>query len=94
MTRWDAGTTQTASISFRFYYSPNDGHWRSSDPRNVDGIVGDGVIQHAANAWNCYFTDGTYVNGNGADKGTGMQLHVSTGPFSNKALTCELTLIP
>jgi cytoskeletal protein CcmA (bactofilin family) len=94
MTRWDAGTTQTASISFRFYYSPNDGHWRSSDPRNVDGIVGDGVIQHAANAWNCYFTDVTYVNGNGADKGTGMQLHVSTGPFSNKALTCELTLIP
>jgi hypothetical protein len=97
MTRWDTDSqTQTASISFRFYYSPTDGHWRSSDPRNKEGVIGDGQVQHAANVWDtCFFTDGTFKNGAGVDSGTGMQLHVSTaGTYHRNGLTCELTLIP
>jgi hypothetical protein len=97
MTRWLTDSqTETASISFRFYYSPRDGHWRSSDPRNGEGVIGDGQIQHAAHVWNtCFFTDGTFKSGNGVDSGTGMQLHVSTvGDYHRNGLTCELTLIP
>jgi hypothetical protein len=64
MTRWDdASKTQTASIAQRFYYSPNDRRWRSSDPGASEGIIGNGATKHAMNAFNtCFFTDGTYNN--------------------------------
>jgi hypothetical protein len=94
MTRWDADSkTQTASEIFRFYYSPTDGHWRSSN--GWEGVIGDGHRQDAANAWNtCYFTDTTFDKYQElGDKKTGMQLLVWNGN-SNPARTCELTLIP
>ncbi len=98
MTRWDNDSrTETASVSFRFYYSPNDGHWRTSDntgPKNW-GVVANGPTEHAANAWNtCFFTDGTYDrHQDQGDKNTGMQLLVRNG-YGNAGRTCELTLIP
>jgi hypothetical protein len=97
MTRWDdASKTQTASIVNRFYYSPNDGHWRVSWPRDTEGIIGNGATQHAMDAWStCFFTDGTYNNYQDlGDKGTGMQLGMIGRGNSNPARTCELTLIP
>jgi hypothetical protein len=93
-TRWDgASRTETESRVVRFYYSPSDGRWRSSDPWNRTGVMGDGKEHDAMDTWNhCRFTDGTYDNyqfrGN---QGTGMQLYVQG---NNPAQTCELTLIP
>ena len=106
MTRWDNDSkTQTASASYRFYYNPNDGHWRTSQGVNngdgPEGVIGDGSTQHAVNIWNtCYFTDGTYDKyQNQGDKNTGMQLLVYNGSntwnfVASARRTCELTLIP
>ena len=106
MTRWDNDSkTQTASASYRFYYNPNDGHWRTSQGVNngdgPEGVIGDGSTQHAVNIWNtCFFTDGTFDKyQDQGDKNTGMQLLVYNGgkerpSFNNAARTCELTLIP
>ena len=100
MTRWDNDSkTQTASGSYRFYYNPNDGHWRTAQGVNngdgPEGVIGDGSTQHAVNIWNtCFFTDGTFDKyQDQGDKNTGMQLLVFNGN-SNAARTCELTLIP
>ena len=54
MTRWDDGSkTQTASGSYRFYYNPKDGHWRTSQGLNngdgPEGVIGSGSTQHAVN---------------------------------------------
>lgn len=94
MTRWGNGAeTETASRSFRFYYSTGDGRWRTSEDRV--GVAGNKVTEHASNIWDtCYFTDGTYGGyKNQGDRGTGMQLLVWNG-YKNPARTCELTLIP
>lgn len=58
MTRWYKGTeTEGASRSVQFYYSKDDGHWRTS--ADSAGIDGDGATQHILSIWNvCYFTDG------------------------------------
>jgi len=100
MTRWDNDSkTQTASGSYRFYYNPNDGHWRTAQGVNngdgPEGVIGDGSTQHAVNIWNtCFFTDGTYDKyQDQGDKNTGMQLLVWNGS-GNAGRTCELTLIP
>jgi hypothetical protein len=93
-TRWDnASRTETESVVNRFYYSPNDGHWRVSWPRNTEGIIGTGATQEAMNtSGQCIFTDGTFNNyEDQGDKNTGMQLYVAG---RNSALTCELTIIP
>jgi hypothetical protein len=111
MTRWDGpNQTETASRSFLFYYSPADGHWRTSGRADVDrkgrvywseqsGVAGNKVTQHAYNIYDtCYFTDGTYANRQDqGDKNTGMQLLVwqqSQQSYKNSQVTCELTLIP
>jgi hypothetical protein len=96
MTRWDNDSrTETASYSFRFYYSPDNGHWRVSENHYSEGVIGNGATQHALNAWStCLFTDGTYNNyQDQGDKNTGMQLLVWNGS-GNAGRTCELTLIP
>ena len=96
MTRWDNNSqTETASYNFRFYYSPDNGRWRTSQDYYSEGVIGDGVTKHALDAWStCYFTDGTYNNYQDlGDKNTGMQLLV-WNKYTNAGRTCELTLIP
>jgi hypothetical protein len=109
LTHWENSRTETASISFRFYYSATDGYWRTSEyyspngghlltSENIGsnwGAIGNTTTEHAANAWNtCFFTDGTFkLYKDLGDQNTGMQLLVWNG-FGNAARTCELTLIP
>jgi hypothetical protein len=97
MTRWDnAVLTQTASVVNRLYIA-TDGHWRTNNPRDSEGVIGAGT-KHVMDAWStCYLTTGTYENSQDkGDKGTGMQLLVSNngGKYDNPARTCELTIIP
>ncbi|MDF0672849.1 MAG: hypothetical protein P0120_00705 [Nitrospira sp.] len=96
MTRWDSNSkTETASRTFQFYYSPNDGHWRSNHVHDDwAGVIGNGKREDAMNIWNtCYFTDGTFVNkGDKGDTKAGMALLVWDGN-KNPKRTCELTLI-
>ncbi len=96
MTRWQNDKqTETASRSFLFYYSPSDGHWRSSYG-DREGVIGEGGSQEAAQVWGvCYFTDGWYVSDQDrGDQGTGMSLRLSqSASFNNPKRTCELTLI-
>jgi hypothetical protein len=96
MTRWDnSAETETASHLFLFYYSNENGHWRS---RTTDGetlgIDGDGKTQHVKDAWGtCFFTDGNYDGyQDKGDPGRGMQLLVWNG-FNGPNRTCELTII-
>ena len=98
MTRWImTSRTETASYSFRFYYSPNDGHWRTSEnaasnPNSSWGVIQNGATQHAFNAWStCYFTDGTYNNYQDlGDKNTGMQLLVWNGAMGTRGARASL----
>jgi hypothetical protein len=100
MTRWYTGSeTAGASRSVHFYYSKDDGHWRTS--ADTVGTDGDGVTKHVLSIWNvCYFTDGTYSNyNNTGDRDKGMQLLVWNGGddkdtknYRNLNRTCELTL--
>lgn len=96
MTRWDSNSqTETASRTFQFYYSPNDGHWRINHGHDDgSGIIGNGKREDAFSIWNtCYFTDGTFVNkGDKGDTKAGMALLVWDGT-KNPKRTCELTLI-
>lgn len=95
MTRWsNDNVTETASVTFEFYYFPADGHWRSSAPNDTWGVDGDNATNHVRDAWNtCYFTDGTYSNyQNQGDQQKGMQLLVYNG-YAHPNCTCELTLI-
>lgn len=94
MTRWGNGTeTETASVSFLFYYSASNGHWRSSSPGEIAGVDGNGVIEHVRNAWTCFFTDGNYANyKEQGDPDRNMQLMV-WNQYQGASRTCELTLI-
>jgi hypothetical protein len=96
MTRWSSDKdTESASRSGVFYYSKNDGHWRSSSGESDSvGVDGDRTTQHVRYIWNtCYFTDGTYSNyQNQGDQQKGMQLLVYNG-YTHPNRTCELTLI-
>lgn len=92
MTRWDNDThTETPSRSGLFYYSINEGRWRSSEDQI--GVDGNGTTEHVKNVWDtCYLTDADYSNGSNNDRDKGLSLLVWTG-YGNAGRTCELTLI-
>jgi hypothetical protein len=95
MTRWsNDSNTETASVSFKFYYSATDGHWRSSLPNETSAVDGDRETNHVRDAWQtCYFTDGTYSKyQNQGDNQRGMQLLVWNN-YKGATRTCEMTLI-
>jgi hypothetical protein len=96
MTHWNDGTeTETASVSFLFYYSPGDGRWRSSENTGpAYGVDGNSSVQHAGNAFNtCFFTDGAYASYSSSnDNARGMNLLLWNG-WKGGSRTCELTLI-
>ncbi|MBZ5555976.1 MAG: hypothetical protein LAO77_01745 [Acidobacteriia bacterium] len=94
MTRWQSNDqTETASISFLFYYSPSNGRWRTSYPSQISGVDGNNSVEHAGNAYNtCFFTDGIYTSAGNSDTARGMQLLVWNG-YGGASRTCELTLI-
>ena len=94
MTKWDLNTrTETASRgSLLFYYSPSDGHWRTSHA-DAWGVDGDGNRKHVINIWSaCYFTDGEYESYHQEGDVEGFGLLV-WNQYSGSERTCELTLI-
>jgi hypothetical protein len=98
MTRFfgDSGT-EAASKSAIFYYSHDDGRWRTSaisgggESIGVDGRNG---TQHIIDAWGtCIFTDGSYSEyRQQGDNALGLYLLVWNN-YNNPSRTCELTLI-
>ena len=104
MTKWSNDTeTETASITGLFYYSKDDGHWRTSMLAQVGkvaknseaaGVDGNRILDHVVNAWDtCYFTDSPYYNNAPMrDEERAMYLLIWTG-YTNANRTCELTLI-
>lgn len=54
----------------KFYMSQTSGGWRIAD-NDTDGIDGNGTVEHILAPWDCYFTDGQYVNGVSNDTSAG-----------------------
>jgi hypothetical protein len=59
------GTGRAASISYLLFYNPATKTWRASN--DAMGQDGNNVVEHVAQAWSCYFTDGEYAGYNGTD---------------------------
>jgi hypothetical protein len=65
MYNWD-GQARVASRQFLFYYNRDTGAWRTSD--DIQGTNANNVVEQVYQSWNCYFTDGVYVNASGTDQ--------------------------
>lgn len=57
-----------------------------------DAQDGDGAIQHIARAWDCYFTDGEYVNGTGGDSQLGFGLLNWHSQYTSVNMSCVLII--
>lgn len=92
MKNWHATNDAVASRGpYRLFASVNTNFWRLSntDSENEDG---NGVIRHVLNAWDCFFTDGEYLNGVGSDVEVQMNLLNWQDSFSRQELICSLTI--
>src|SRR5262249_47539075 len=65
MYNWD-DTGRVASRHFLFYYNKDSKVWRA-EAGDTTGTNQNGVVEHVANFWSCYFTDGEYENWTGKD---------------------------
>lgn len=99
MFNWD-GTGRVASRDFLFFYNPaTRGHRASAVvPIGAGGDLGgdgqgfdaNGTVEHDAQAWACYFTDGEYSASLGTDLAAGFNLLLWN---QYPAAVCWMTII-
>lgn len=93
MKNWsDDRPGEVASVGpFRLFLSQTSNWWRLSNT-NAEGVDGDGTATHVLNAWDCYLTDGEYVDGVATDSSVQLGLLWWNNQFPNPNKVCILII--
>lgn len=81
----------TSRGPYRFFMSETSNSWRLSDT-DVDGIDGNASVTHVIQAWDCYFTDGTYTSGASNDSAVGFGLLNWNETYGDPDMVCTLDI--
>jgi len=77
----------------RFFMSETSTDWCVSNvAENRGSADGDGVVTHIVTAWDCYFTDGEYVNRTGTDNSVQLGLLNFHNAYTDPDMVCILTI--
>jgi hypothetical protein len=76
---------------FRLFLSQTSNWWRLSN-NDTYGVDGDGFVAHILNTWDCYLTDGEYVDGVATDSSVQLGLLYWNTNFQDTDKVCILII--
>lgn len=94
MRSWDSAG-QPGNVAsrgpYQFYMSETSNWWRLSNTDSA-GLDDNAAVNHVLQAWDCYFTDGSYTSGTGTDPGLGFGLLNWNATYTDANMVCVLTI--